>query len=167
MIHFETWYQREYPRIVNTLTLTTGDQQVAVDAASEAFVRALAKWDRVSVMERPGGWLYKVALNDARKRLRKARRDRDAAPEVPWAPTATSPIEPDHELWAAVARLPQRTREAVVLRYVADLTEPAIADALGVRRGTVATMLRRAHQRLATELGPGRLDEGTILHAFQ
>ena len=76
MIRFETWYQREYPRIVNALTLTTGNQQVAADAASEAFVRALAKWDRVSVMERPGGWLYKVALNDARRRLRKARRDR-------------------------------------------------------------------------------------------
>ena len=167
MIHFETWYQREYPRIVNTLTLTTGDQQVAADAASEAFVRALAKWDRVSVMERPGGWLYKVALNDARRRLRKARRDRDTAADVPWAPTAASPVEPDHELWAAVARLPQRTREAVVLRYVADLTEPAIADALGVRRGTVATMLRRANEKLATELGPGRVDQGTILHALQ
>ena len=167
MIRFETWYQREYPRIVNTLTLTTGDQQVAADAASEAFVRALAKWDRVSVMERPGGWLYKVALNDARRRLRKARRDRDTAADVPWAPTAASPVEPDHELWAAVARLPQRTREAVVLRYVADLTEPAIADALGVRRGTVATMLRRANEKLATELGPGRVDQGTILHALQ
>ena len=50
MIHFETWYQREYPRIVNALTLTTGDQQVAADATSEAFVRALAKWDRVSAV---------------------------------------------------------------------------------------------------------------------
>jgi len=167
MIHFETWYQREYPRIVNTLTLAIGDRQVAADAASEAFVRALAKWDRVSVMERPGGWLYKVAINDARKRLRKANRDRTMAPDVAWAPSDTSPIEPDHELWAAVARLPQRTREVVVLRYVADLTEPAIADALGVRRGTVATMLRRAHQSLASELGPGRINEGTMLHAFQ
>lgn len=167
MIHFESWYQREYPRIVNTLTLTTGDSQAAADAASEAFVRALAKWDRVSVMERPGGWLYKVALNDARKRLRKARRDRNTAAEVPWAPTLTSPIEPDHELWTAVAALPQRTREAVVLRYVADLTEPAIAEALGVRRGTVATMLRRAHQSLAKELGPRRVDEGAMQHVFQ
>ena len=167
MIHFESWYQREYPRIVNTLTLTTGDSQVAADAASEAFVRALAKWDRVSVMERPGGWLYKVALNDARKRLRKARRDRDTAVNAAWAPSPTSPVEPDHELWSAVARLPKRTREAVVLRYVADLTEPAIADVLGVRRGTVATMLRRAHQSLAKELGPRRVDEGTMLRVFQ
>ena len=166
MIRFESWYQTEYPRIVNTLTLAVGDRQVAVDAASEAFVRALARWDRVSTMERPGGWLYKVALNDARKRMRRTQRDRSTASELSWTPSDTAPVEPDHELWAAVARLPRRTREAVVLRYVADLTEPAIADALGIRRGTVATMLRRAHETLARELGPGRIDEGTILHAF-
>jgi len=46
-------------------------------------------------------------------------------------------------------------RTIVVLRYVADLTEPAIAATLGIRRGTVATTLRRAHDRLAAELGPG------------
>lgn len=167
MIRFETWYQTEYPRIVNTLTLVVGDRQVAADAASEAFVRALARWDRVSVMEQPGGWLYKVALNDARKRMRRTRRDDTTAPELGWSQQSSAPIEPDHELWGAVARLPRRTREAVVLRYVADLTEPAIAEALGVKRGTVATMLRRANETLAKELGPGRIDEGTILHAFQ
>lgn len=167
MLSFEAWYQSEYPRIVNALALMTGDRQVAADAASEAFVRALSKWDRVSTMERPGGWLYSVARNEARKKLRRSRRDQAVATDAKWSPQTTSPVEPDHELWAAVSRLPQRTREAVVLRYVADLTEPAIADALGVRRGTVATMLRRANETLAKDLGPGRADdEGALLHAF-
>ncbi len=165
MIDFDMWYRNEYPRVVNALTLLTGDQQVSVDAASEAFVRALAKWDRVSNMDRPGGWLYKVALNDARKRLRRGARDRTTAVELDWSPTVTMPIEPDHQLWNAVAQLPDRTRSVVVLRYVADLTEPAIATALGIKRGTVATMLRRAHQTLADQLGPNYSSERRLFHA--
>ena len=74
MTDFDLWYRSEYPRVVNALTLLTGDRQTSTDAASEAFVRALAKWDRVSKMDRPGGWLYKVALNDAWRRLRRAAR---------------------------------------------------------------------------------------------
>ena len=166
MIDFDTWYRTEYPRVVNALTLLTGDQQVSVDAASEAFVRALAKWNRVSTMERPGGWLYKVALNDARKRLRRAARDRNATTDLDWTPTVALPVEPDHHLWNAVARLPDRTRSVVVLRYVADLTEPAIATALGVKRGTVASTLRRAHRTLAEQLGPDYSSERRLFHAI-
>lgn len=166
MIEFESWYRTEYPRVVNALTLLTGDRQVSSEAASEAFVRALAKWERVSKMDRPGGWLYKVALNDARRRLRRASRDRSTSVELDWAPTTAAPVEPDHELWAAVSRLPERTRSAVVLRYVADLTEPAIAHALGVQRGTVATMLRRAHDTLAEDLGSTHSSERRLFHAF-
>ena len=70
------------------------------------------------------------------------------------SPAAVAPVERDHELWAAVAQLPERMRAVVVLRYVTDLTEPKIAETLGIRRGTVATMLRRAHERLAADLGP-------------
>lgn len=166
MIDFDTWYRTEYPRVVNALALLTGDRQVSVDAASEAFVRALAKWDRVSTMDRPGGWLYKVALNDARKKLRRRARDRTTAIELDWAPTVALPVEPDHQLWNAVAELPDRTRSVVVLRYVGDLTEPAIATALGIKRGTVATTLRRAHQTLATQLGPNYSSERRLFHAI-
>ena len=167
-VEFETWYRNEYPRLVNTIALVTGDRNVATEAASEACIRALAKWDRVRAMDQPGGWVYKVALNDARRRLKKASRERKLIEsEAPNEPTITLPVEPDHELWAAVKGLPERTRDVVILRYVADLTEPAIAEALGIRRGTVATMLRRAHQRLHVELQRSPSDyNGEYQHAF-
>ena len=153
---FEGWYRDEYARMVNSLTLVVGDRSLAADAVGEACAKALARWERVRRMERPGGWVYRVALNEARRRGRRAGRERELTMSVP-APVPP-PTEPDVELWAAVARLPERTRVAVVLRYVADLTEPDIADALGVRRGTVATMLRRARERLAAELGQPAAD---------
>jgi RNA polymerase sigma factor (sigma-70 family) len=51
-----------------------------------------------------------------------------------------------------VAPLPARTREVLVLRHVADLTEPAIAAALGISRGTVSSTLRDGHRRIAQRL---------------
>lgn len=67
-----------------------------------------------------------------------------AAPDE-WQPLSGH----DPELWAAVATLAERTRQVVVLRYVADLPEADIAAALGVTRGTVATLLSRARRNLA------------------
>lgn len=60
---------------------------------------------------------------------------------------------PDARLWAEVRALPERQRQMVVLRYVADLAEGDIAGVLGVSRGTVASTLSDARRRLA-----GRLD---------
>lgn len=155
-LNFELWYRAEYPRLVNTLAMVTGDRALAIDAAGEACTKALSRWNRVGAMERPGGWVYRVALNESRRRAkRSALESRLLARRIVEVEPVSPPVLADLDLWSAVARLPERTREAVVLRYVADLTEPEIAKALGVSRGTVATMLRRAHTRLAEELGTG------------
>lgn len=155
ILEFEIWYRAEYPRLVNTLAMVTGDRGLAADAAAEACTRALARWHRVGAMDRPGGWVYRVALNEAKRRIRRTSVERQLLRQQAGdTPPTAPPVHGDLDLWSAVGRLPERTREAVVLRYVADLTEPEIARALGVTRGTVATMLRRAHGRLAEELGP-------------
>lgn len=154
ILNFELWYQAEYARLVNTLAIVTGDRSLAADAAAEACTKALSRWNRVGAMDRPGGWVYRVALNEARRRAkRKAMERKLLARSVAGAEVETTPMPADLDLWSAVGRLPERTKEAVVLRYVADLTEPEIAKALGVSRGTVATMLKRAHIKLAEDLG--------------
>jgi RNA polymerase sigma-70 factor (ECF subfamily) len=159
-VEFEPWYRAEYPRLVNTLAIVTGDRTLAVDAAADAFVKALGRWHKVGAMDRPGGWVYKVALNEARRRAKRQAKERKvvAAGHVNGLGSTTEVMQPplhgDIDLWDAVGRLGERTKTVVVLRYVADLTEPEIAKTLGITRGSVATMLRRAHARLADELGP-------------
>jgi RNA polymerase sigma-70 factor (ECF subfamily) len=59
--------------VLRSLILVTGNRDVAVEATCEAFARALERWPRVSVMESPAGWTYRVALNVARRTLRRAR----------------------------------------------------------------------------------------------
>lgn len=55
-------------------------------------------------------------------------------------------------IWRALARLGPRQRAVVVLRFYADLTEPAIADELGISVGTVKSQLARALAHLRTHL---------------
>lgn len=57
------------------------------------------------------------------------------------------------ELWAAVRALPGRQRRAVGLRYLADLTEPRIAEVMDIAPGTVAATLHAARKTLAERLG--------------
>lgn len=145
---FEQWYRREHPRLVTLLAASTGDASLASEAADEALARALERWPRVSRMESPTGWTYRVALNIVRKRARRLVRERSAVGALP----ATDVPGPTGELWLLVADLPPRQRTAVLLRHVGDLTEQEVADVMGVARGTVSSTLRSAYQRLRIEI---------------
>jgi RNA polymerase sigma factor (sigma-70 family) len=157
---FEAWYAREFPRVRATLALAVGDAGLAEEATAEAFARALVGWATVSRAHSPAAWVYTVALNQVRSTLRRLRLERRWLQRQRTEPIAP-PAEPDDELWAAVAGLPQRARTAVALRYVADLSEAEVAAAMGVARGTVAATLHQARRRLAAELSvraPGRIE---------
>lgn len=104
-------------------------------------------------MSSPGGWVQVVALNQLRRVLGRRRREkvmilRRSSPEPICGPLAL----PDPDLWAAVAALPRRQRSAVVLRYVHDLTEAAIAEVMGISRGAVASTLAAAQGNLRQTL---------------
>ena len=149
-VSFEDWYRGEYRNIVHSLVLITGNGEVAVEAASEACARALEHWERVSVMISPSGWTYTVGLNVARRALRRARIEALVLRRAAVAPRLS---EDWPELWEAVRRLPRQQRVAVVLHYVADLSQKDVASVMGVAQGTVAATLHTARKRLADSLG--------------
>ena len=151
---FTTFYETEAPRAIRSLTLAFGEPALAEDAVAEAFARAWSRWPQVRLSDRPGAWVMRVAINEGRSRLRRRRVERRKAPLVARAdelPGGDPPLDP--RLWAAVRRLPERERTLVALRYVADLTQPEIADLLGLPPGTVASGLHRARTRLGDEIG--------------
>jgi RNA polymerase sigma-70 factor (ECF subfamily) len=149
---FDDWYRRESPAMVGVLHAAVGDRTLAEDAVAEAFARAWADWRKVGPMERRSGWVYRVALNLCRSSFRRRRVERRHLDRSAPLPTV-APAEPsDERLLVALAGLSDRARTAVVLRYAADLTEPEVAEAMGVSRGTVATTLHRARRTLAESL---------------
>ena len=147
---FEAFYEATHARLVTSMLLVTGDPDVARDATDEAFVRALGAWRRVSGMESPAGWTYRVAINVVRRRARRAALERRLLARSD-RPAASVPA-PAGEAWAAVADLPPRQRTAVVLRFVADLTEAQIAQAMGISRSTVSSTLADATRSLGHAL---------------
>jgi RNA polymerase sigma-70 factor (ECF subfamily) len=144
---FEPWYLCEHPKVLAALTWVAGDPHVAADATDEAFARAYASWRKVESMASPGGWVYRVALNVVRRRMRRVALEQRTA-EPP--PEVTEVV--DHEIWSVVQQLPERQRVAVVLRYLLDLPEKEVAMAMGISRGTVASTLAAARLRLASWL---------------
>jgi RNA polymerase sigma-70 factor (ECF subfamily) len=157
---FTTFYEREAPRLVRSLTLMTGEPALAEEVVAEAFARAWSRWPQVRGHDHPAAWVMRVAFNESRSRFRRrslerrrahqvARRDESHDPE----PAALQP------LWAAVLRLGERERSLLALRYVADLPQADIAALLGIPAGTVASGLNRARQRLAETLAPTPLEE--------
>jgi RNA polymerase sigma factor (sigma-70 family) len=108
-------------------------------------------------MASPTGWVYRVALNELRRRERRRRIELRLLHRRA-VPLTAPPPEVDPELWTAVAALPRREREVVVLRYVADLREREVAEALGISEGAASAALVAARRRLARSLGPHPFD---------
>lgn len=136
------------------MALTTGNRDLAEDIAAEAFERAFKRWSSLVEKGDPTSWLFTVAWNEARSNWRRRLTHSRLIERLTAAPHATAPEPPipNHELWEAIARLPDRSRQAVGLRYVADLTEAQVAEVMGITRGTVASTLSDARRRLAAQL---------------
>lgn len=143
---------------------TTGDPHEALDITQETFVAAfaaLARYDR----ERPFSvWIKQIALNKcrdwARRRRVRAFFTRAAPLEEAFA-VADDAAPPDSQAesraelaraYAAIARLPLRLREALVLRTVDGLSQAEAAEVLSVSEKTVETRLYRARARLKEQL---------------
>lgn len=150
---FEFFYRTERDRLVRALTLTIGDLTLATEAVDEAMARAYPRWRHVGGYANPAGWVYRVALNWARSRLRKLARERHRTPpeSVVWDP---EPLDPT--LLCHVRALPEHHRTVVVLRYFLDWSLDQIADALDIRSGTVKSRLHRALRELRSRLEADR-----------
>jgi RNA polymerase sigma factor (sigma-70 family) len=142
---FDAWYSREHDRMIATLVLTTGNVELAIEGVDEACSRALERWQTVGAMDSPSGWVYRVALNQARRAARRRTMEQRFFQKLVPKPDLPAPAG---ELWELVASLSERQRQVVMLRHVAELKENEIGAVLGISRGTVSSTLHDAHQRL-------------------
>jgi RNA polymerase sigma-70 factor (ECF subfamily) len=149
---FDEFYESHFDRVARALTLACGDRDLAHDAAQEAFARALRHWRKVRVMDRPDSWVYVVAMNQLRDHWRRAERRRGRVPEPEYLADNASAVATRISVRDAIATLPPRQREAVVLRYLADLPLADVADAMGCALGTVKATLHGAMATMRIEL---------------
>lgn len=156
---FDAFYSASFPRVVGQVYAMCGDFPEAQDCVQEAFVRA---WDHRRQLDRahaPEAWVRTVAWRLAVSRWRRARR---ALVPADRSRPATSPPEPDiHHaaLVAALRRIPEEQRRAVVLHHLCDLSVADVAVETGVPVGTVKARLSRGRTALAALLGDDRTEE--------
>lgn len=145
---FSSFVAEVEPRLSRALTGTYG-LEVGEEATRDALVYAWENWDRVSQMENPVGFLFRVGQS----RSRRYRRRRIALPEV--RSNELPHIEPD--LPKALESLSERQRSALLLIHVEGLTERDAARAMGVSRVTVRRHADRALSKLRNflEVGDG------------
>jgi len=161
---FEDFYAANYGKVAALVTAVTGDRHEAHDIAQEAFARALARWPRVSGYELPEAWVRQVAMRLA---IDSARRIRRALRAMPLLRAGGRPevAEPGDSLTftalgQALARIPLREREVLVLYYVADLPVEQIAHDRGIPAGTVKSRLAAGRRRLEAGLAQDQARSG-------
>ena len=150
---FDGFFHEHHAPIVRALGLALGDEHLARDAAAEGFAEALQRWRRVGNYDNPAGWVYRAGLNWGRSRWRATRREvsEHAGGQIEQAGVDAAPSDP--RVMPALGQLSIDHRVVVVARFCLDWSEQQIADALGIRPGTVKSRLSRALDRLGTELG--------------
>jgi RNA polymerase sigma-70 factor (ECF subfamily) len=150
---FEAFYRAEVRSVLAVTMGLTKHRGEAEEVTQEAFYRAYRDWDRVGLMEHPGAWTRRVALNLAVGRWRRLRSEARAVLRLA-PPTETSePSDPfTDRFWDAVRALPDRQAQVVALAYVEDLDADAIGEILGIAAATVRVHLSRARATLANRL---------------
>lgn len=144
-------FAAHYRSLVRLASLLLSDPHRAEEITQDAYVGLHRNWRRLRDPDRALAYLRQAVVNASRSVLRhRVVVDRHAAAvrsagqaSVPSAETgALSRLEQDAVL-AAVAELPARQREALVLRYYADLSEAEIAETMGCSRGAVKSHTAR------------------------
>lgn len=144
-VSFEVLYRTELHGQVQRAALLLGSATSANDVVHDAFIAVFQRWDS---LEAPGPYLNRCVLNGCRDLLRRQR----SAPSES-RPTFVGDRADDVAVWDGLSLLPFRQRAAIVMRYWQGMDEFEIADALGIRPGTVGSLLTRAKRNLERRWG--------------
>lgn len=156
------------PRVYAHAARLIGDRSEAEDIAQEAMLRL---W-RMAPDWRPGEakvttWLYRVTANLCTDRLRKARGGHkgldEAADPADDSPSAAQAMQDKHRraaLDAALGQLPERQRQAVVLRHIEGLANPEIAEIMEISAEAVESLTARGKRALTAILADRREELG-------
>ncbi|HWH23498.1 MAG TPA: sigma-70 family RNA polymerase sigma factor [Candidatus Limnocylindria bacterium] len=154
----EQLYAAHHAEIYNYLARMVRDDELAADLTQETFVKAYRAFDSLADYSRARAWLYQIAGRTALDELRR----RKIVRFVPWTGesrgTAASAEELalqgrlSAELERALAAIPPRQRQALLLAEIGELTGVELAEALGTTHVAARALLTRARESLRQAL---------------
>lgn len=166
-LRFETLIERHHDEIYSYLWRLMGSAADAEDLTQEVFLRAYQAYKRLRPDSNHRAWLYKIATNTAYTALK--RNHREAQYNVPLLDeyvghsTSSVQLETSNEALAiirqAIAELPAKQKEALVLRHVQGLEYAEVAQVLGCSEDSARANVSQAIRRLRRELNSdGRVE---------
>jgi len=149
-------YSQQYRPLVRLAALLVRDTPTAEEVVQDAFVAMHDAWQRLRDAENALAYLRQAVVNRSKSVLRhRTVVDRNLAkttPDMPSAEHGALVLLERSAVVAALRDLPGRQREAIVLRYYADLTEAEIAATMGISRGAVKSHTARGMIALRSAL---------------
>ena len=150
-------FRQHYAELVRLAVMLLGDRPAAEDVVQDVFARLHARRDRPGPRGDQLAYVRACVLNGCRSALRRRTPLPAPLPDLPHESAEQEVIQAEgrRQVLAALAALPRRRREVLVLRYYLGLREAEIAAALGITPGTVKSTTARGLGALARALGEG------------
>ncbi|MFI6317768.1 SigE family RNA polymerase sigma factor [Nonomuraea sp. NPDC050556] len=148
---YAAFVEAAWNRHMAVAILLAGDRHRAEELLQDCLVRLYVRWRRVGSTD-PHAYLRRMLVNGNVSWWRRRQREQPTASPPEHADPRSGPYEPHEDLRRALLSLPRRQRAIVVLRHYEDMTEKAVAEALGCTVGTVKNQHFRAMARLRTAL---------------
>jgi RNA polymerase sigma-70 factor (sigma-E family) len=149
-------YSVQYKALVRLAAMLVRDTSTAEEVVQEAFIAMHDGWHRLKDAEKALAYLRQAVVNRSRSVLRHRmvveKNAPKPAPDMPSAEHGAMALLERSAVIAALRGLPERQREAIVLRYYADLSEAEIAAAMRISRGAVKSHTARAMAALKAVL---------------
>ena len=152
---FEAFFRAEYPRLLRALYLVCGSRHEAEEVAQDAFVRAYERWALVIRADNRPGYVYRIALNLYRSKLRRAARAARKVITPTPEPGAIEAMADRDAIAQALATLSKAQREAVVMVEWLGMTDDEAGALLGISPITVRVRIHRARAILRPLLQEG------------
>lgn len=153
---FEDFFQAEYPGLLRAMYLVIGDRHEAEEIVQDTFVRACERWELVRRAGNRAGYVYRMALNGYRSKLRRvARGARKALLQPAEQPDLFAAVDDRDAIGRALAGLSGGQREALVLVEWVGMTDDEVGALLGVSPITVRVRIHRARATLRQLLERG------------
>jgi RNA polymerase sigma-70 factor (ECF subfamily) len=164
---FEALYRKYVAQVYSFALYELRDTHAAEDLTAQVFLRALAGLPSFREQDEPPGssfrvWLFQVARNTLSNERRRIRRHPDAPLELAFEITADddvqSAVEERDQLaraWEQIERLPTERRQALLLRFVEEMSTREIGEVLGRSEGATRVLIHRALRSVAQQLGRG------------
>jgi len=151
---FSSYMRARQPVLLRTARSLTANPCDAEDLLQTALTKTYVAWERIEDHRALDGYVRRALLNTRTSQWRKRKVDEFACDELPEPETVGAAEDPAEQqalhdaMWRAIAKLPERQRAMVVLRYYEDLSEVQTAEVLGVSVGTVKSAVSRALGKL-------------------